>query len=146
MTRAPGGFVLVFVSLLAAGACKQQDRSHEARHEDLHENDVAAAPPARPEKRPAPAALTHVTIKALGMYCEESCPLKVRTALADLPAIYELGFDLSNESIFISYDASLGAPKEVTRPMLAAIKAAGFDPWLAKEAWPDGASAQVVAR
>ena len=43
------------------------------------------------------------------MYCEESCPLKVRYALADIASVYELGFDLSNESIFVSYDASLGA-------------------------------------
>ena len=95
---------------------------------------------------PKPAALTKVTIKAIGMYCEESCPLKVRYALADVPAVYELGFDLSNESIFVSYDAALGSPKEVTKPMLVAIKGAGFDPWLAKESWPEGAKADVVPR
>jgi hypothetical protein len=99
--------------------------------------DVA---PPRPEK------LSHVTIKALGMYCEESCPLKVRYALADIKSVYELGFDVSNEAIFVSYDAALGAPKDVTRPMLTAIKTAGFDPWLAKEEWPQGATAQVVLR
>jgi hypothetical protein len=87
-----------------------------------------------------------VTIKALGMYCEESCPLKVRTALAEVASVYELGFDLSTESIFVSYDASLGTAKDVTRPMIAAIKGAGFDPWLAKESWPDGVKAQVIAR
>jgi copper chaperone CopZ len=87
-----------------------------------------------------------VTIKALGMDCEESCPVKVRHALAEVPAVYELGFDLSTESIFVSYDASLGAAKQVTRPMIAAIKRAGFDPWLAKESWPDGVEAQVIAR
>ncbi len=112
-----------------------------AAHEKAHA-PVVATPRARP------AQLTQVTIKALGMYCEESCPIKVRTALADLPAVYELGFDVSNESIFVSYDASLGAPKDVTKPMLVAIKSAGFDPWLAKETWPEGASAavQVVPR
>ena len=30
--------------------------------------------------------------------------------------------------------------------MLLAIKNAGFDPWLAKEAWPDDAKVQVVPR
>ena len=80
------------------------------------------------------------------MYCEESCPLQVRHALADVPAVYELGFDLSNESIFVSYDASLGSAKDVTRPMIAAIKRAGFDPWLARESWPEDAAAQVIAR
>ena len=96
--------------------------------------------------RPRPAHLAKVTIKALGMYCEESCPMKVRMALADLPAVYELGFDLANESIFVSFDATLGSAKDVTKPMLVAIKSAGFDPWLAKEAWPDGASVQIVPR
>lgn len=95
---------------------------------------------------PRPAELTKVTIKAIGMYCEESCPLKVRYALADVPAVYELGFDVSNESIFVSYDRSLGTPKDVTKPMLVAIKGAGFDPWLAKETWPEGAKADIVPR
>jgi hypothetical protein len=99
---------------------------------------VAAVP-----QRPRPAQLTQVTIKALGMYCEESCPMKVRMALAELPAVYELGFDVSTESIFVSYDATLGPPKDVTKPMLVAIKSAGFDPWLAKESWPDTARAAV---
>ena len=107
----------------------------------------AAKPTARqPVAPPRPAALTHVTIKALGMYCEESCPMKVRYALQDMPQVYELGFDVSKENIFISYDSSLGTPKQVTKPMLAAIKSAGFDPWLAKESWPDGAQVQVVMR
>lgn len=114
-------------------------------------------PPEKPPEKPAavavqkvapprPAELTKVTIKAIGMYCEESCPLKVRYALADVPAVYELGFDVSNESIFVSYDKALGTPKDVTKPMLVAIKGAGFDPWLAKEAWPEGAKADIVPR
>ncbi len=119
--------------------------------------DSAHAPPPKPEavaKQPAkqlgepprPAELQHVTLKALGMYCEESCPLKVRYALADITAVYELGFDVSTESIFVSYDKALGSPKDVTKPMLAAIKGAGFDPWLAKDAWPADAKVQVVLR
>ncbi len=112
---------------------------------------VVAAPPPAPAKPakvapPKPAELTHVTIKAIGMYCEESCPIAVRTAFADIPVIYELGFDLANESVFVSYDASLGPAKEVTKPMLAAIKSVGFDPWLAKESWPPDAAVQVVKR
>ena len=108
----------------------------------------AAAPPSpiaklAPER---PAALTHVTIKALGMYCEESCPIRVRMALAEIPAVYELGFDLTHESVFISYDRTLGDAKQVTKPILAAIKAAGFDPWLANETWPSGVTTQVVLR
>jgi len=105
------------------------------------------APVAQPAKAPPrPAKLQQVTLKALGMYCEESCPLKVRYALADVTSVYELGFDTANESIFVSYDAALGEPKVVTKPMLAAIKKAGFDPWLSKESWPPGAEAQVVLR
>jgi len=67
----------------------------------------------------------------------------VRYALADNPNVYELGFDVSTESIFVSYDASLGTPKEVTKPMIAAIKKTGFDPWLAKESWPADAQDKV---
>lgn len=108
----------------------------------------AAAPAAAqpPAPRPRPAALTKVTLKALGMYCEETCPLRVRMALADIPAVYELGFDVSTESVFVSFDASLGTAKEVTRPMLEAIKGAGYDPWLARESWPADAEVQVVTR
>ena len=104
------------------------------------------APGSTAKPPPRPAALTKVTIKALGMYCEESCPLKVRYALADVSAVYELGFDVSTESIFVSYDSSLGAPKQVTKPMLVAIKGAGFDPWLARETWPADAKVDVVPR
>ena len=93
---------------------------------------------------PRPAKLQQVTLKALGMYCEESCPMQVRYALADNPNVYELGFDVANEAIFVSYDAALGTPKEVTKPMLVAIKTkTGFDPWLSKESWPDEAQAKV---
>ena len=100
----------------------------------------------QPVAPPRPATLTKVTIKALGMYCEESCPMKVRYALQDMPAVYELGFDVSKEAIFVSYDSSLGGPLEVTKPMLAAIKSAGFDPWLSKQTWPADAKVQVVMR
>jgi hypothetical protein len=128
----------VALALIACG------RDHEApapapavsAHAAVH----AAVPP------PRPAKLQHVTIKALGMTCEESCPMRVRYALRDLPAVYELGFDLDHEAIFVSYDAALGAPKEVTRPMIAAILTAGFDPWLAREDWPSDAKVQVVSR
>lgn len=72
--------------------------------------------------------------------------MRVRYALADLKQVYELGFDPANESIFVSYDAGLGDPKTVTKPMLVAIKNAGFDPWLAKTSWPDDAKVQVVPR
>ena len=106
----------------------------------------APAPTAAMLAPTRPAVLTHVTIKALGMYCEESCPLRVRMALAAIPSVYELGFDLTHESVFISYDRALGDPKVVTKPILAAIKAAGFDPWLANETWPSDATTKVVLR
>jgi len=116
----------------------------KAKDEQPAKPAVTRAPEA---PRPRPAQLAQVTIKALGMYCEESCPLKVRSALADIPAVYELGFDVSTESIFVSYDKALGDAKSVTKPMLVAIKEAGFDPWLAKEAWPvDAAKVVQVVR
>jgi copper chaperone CopZ len=125
--------LIALLSVAFGGAC--------AKDEPPAKPAVTRAPEAPP--RPRPAALSQVTIKALGMYCEETCPMKVRTALADMPAVYELGFDVSTESIFVSYDTTLGDAKTVTKPMLVAIKEAGFDPWLAKEAWPADA-AKVV--
>ncbi|MGE0400017.1 MAG: heavy-metal-associated domain-containing protein [Kofleriaceae bacterium] len=133
---------LLLIAVLVA--CSKHEDAHAPLNDQkaisAHENAHAIAKPPRTK----PAQLTKVTIKALGMYCEETCPLKVRTALASVPAVYELGFDVSTESIFVSYDATLGTPKDVTKPMLVAIKGAGFDPWLAKEAWPDDADVAVV--
>ena len=136
----------LFVVLALVACSKASDEPKpppKVGHELAH---MAQQPP--PVARPRPAKLQQVTIKAIGMYCEETCPMKVRTALADIPAVYELGFDVSNESIFVSYDATLGTPKDVTKPMIVAIKGQGFDPWLAKESWPDDAQkvVQVVAR
>ena len=134
--------------VLLAACTTHSDDTHTDKAIAAHEKAIAAHEQAHvlapKPSRTKPTALTKVTIKALGMYCEETCPLKVRMALADVPAVYELGFDVSTESIFVSYDTSLGAPKEVTKPMLVAIRSAGFDPWLAKESWPDGADTAVV--
>ena len=126
--------------LLVIAACNREEPAPTAPAPQGAAPTVAKLEPVRP------AELTHVTIKALGMYCEESCPIRVRMALAEIPTVYELGFDLTHESVFISYDQTLGEPKLVTKPILAAIKAAGFDPWLASEAWPADATAQVVIR
>jgi len=128
--------------LLACAACSK-DRPAPTKTTTTAPAKPAVTAPAQPTAPPRPAQLQHVTIKALGMYCEESCPLKVRYALADNHAVYELGFDPANESIFVSYDRSLGTPKDVTKPMLKAIKGAGFDPWLAKEEWPADAQSEV---
>jgi hypothetical protein len=128
---------IVFVWLVLLLACSR-DKAEAPQPTKPAAAPVAKAVPARPAK------LQQVTLKALGMYCEDSCPVKVRYALADNPNVYELGFDVSTESIFVSYDASLGTPKEVTKPMLVAIKTkAGFDPWLAKDTWPDDAQSKV---
>jgi hypothetical protein len=133
----------VAAALLFAMGCSKEPR---ARTEPAP-SATTVAPIAKADVAPPrPEKLSRVTIKALGMYCEESCPMKVRYALAGVTSVYELGFDVSTEAIFVSYDAALGSAKDVTRPMLAAIKTAGFDPWLAKEAWPADATAQVVLR
>jgi hypothetical protein len=129
------------VTIVCLGCGRGDDSQEPATH--AHEMAHATA---RTPARARPERLSRVTIKALGMYCEESCPLAVRHALADVPAVYELGFDLTKESIFVSYDAALGTAKDVTKPMLVAIRGAGFDPWLSKEEWPAGATAEVVAR
>jgi copper chaperone CopZ len=98
---------------------------------------TAADQPAPAAAAGRPVTLAHVTIKAIGMNCPESCPLQVRTALAKVPAVYQIGFDLDHEAVLVSYDQALGSARDVTAPMLAAIKGAGYDPWLASEAWSD---------
>ena len=128
------------LAIAVVAACSKDAPVDKTQASTAHEKAHAAVAPA---PRPRPPQLSKVTIKALGMYCEETCPMKVRTALSDMPAVYELGFDVATESIFVSYDATLGTPKDVTRPMLVAIKSVGFDPWLAKETWPDTAAAAV---
>lgn len=133
----------VLVVLAVFAACSKD----EAKAPAPGATTTTSAPVAKAAKEPPrPAQLAHVTIKALGMYCEETCPMKVRYALTDIKSVYELGFDVGNEAIFVSYDATLGPAKQVTAPMIAAIKGAGFDPWLSKESWPDDAKAQVVLR
>jgi hypothetical protein len=140
--------VVVVATLAGAVACDRADDAAKRTPDRpaVTAQVVSAADARTPVEPPRPHELAHVTIKALGMYCEESCPMRVRYALAEMTTIYELGFDLPNESIFVSYDAALGAPKQVTKPMLAAIKQAGFDPWLAKETWPDDVKVQVLWR
>lgn len=133
------------VLVIALGACGRDPApAAEPVAAGPHGGGQAVAQPVAPP--PRPAQLAHVTIKALGMTCEESCPMRVRYALQNNHDVYELGFDLPNEAIFVSYDAALGPAKQVTKPMLAAIREAGFDPWLAKETWPDDARVQVLWR
>ena len=98
---------------------------------------AAAAPVASPQPRRGRARPAQLDARDASR--RSACTARSRarcacaTALATITAVYELGFDLPNESIFVSYDATLGEPEERTKPMLAAIKAAGFDPWLAKD-------------
>ncbi|MBP6630987.1 MAG: heavy-metal-associated domain-containing protein [Kofleriaceae bacterium] len=68
----------------------------------------------------------------------------MRSALAKVPGVYEVGVDVDTESIWVSYDAALGPPKAATAPMLAALRAVGYDPWLARPGWPDRATTQVL--
>lgn len=136
MRRARSNLMRAALILVLAAGCSR----------DKTDAPVVTKPAAAAAKQapPRPAQLQQVTLKALGMHCEESCPMKVRYALTDNPNVYELGFDLSTEAIYVSYDASLGTPKQVTKPMLAAIKEkAGFDPWLSQESWPAEAQDKV---
>ena len=130
------------LAVVLAAACSKDAPVDKTAAAKAHENAHAtlAAP------RPRPAKLAKVTIKALGMYCEESCPLRVRMALAELPVVYELGFDTSTERIFVSYDSARGAPKVAMQPVIEAVRLAGFDPWLARESWPTDAHTDVVPR
>lgn len=72
---------------------------------------------------------------------------RVRSALARVEGVWEVGFDLANDSVFVSYDARLGEPADVSPRLIAALEGAGYRPaWLKAEAWPPGIDAGVVAR
>lgn len=68
----------------------------------------------------------------------------MRSALATLDGVYQVGVDLDTESIFVSYDAAMGAPEDAAKPMLAALKRAGFDPWFKRAGWPAGTTADIL--
>lgn len=68
----------------------------------------------------------------------------MRSALAALPATYEVGYDLDHDEVYVAYDARVGDAKTAAKAMIAAIQAAGFDPWLKGPGWPDGAPDVVV--
>jgi copper chaperone CopZ len=68
----------------------------------------------------------------------------VRSALATLPGVYEVGVEFDTQSIFVGYDASMGAPKVASKEMIAVLKKAGFDPWFMAEGWPAGAKADIL--
>lgn len=63
----------------------------------------------------------------------------MRSALATLDSPYQVAFDLDRDEVYVAYDARAGAAKEASAPMIAAIKAAGFEPWLKREGWPEPA-------
>ena len=70
----------------------------------------------------------------------------MRSALAKLPSAYEVGFDLDRDEVYVGYDAAAGDPKPASAPMVAAIKAAGFNPWLKGPGRPDGIEMIVLPR
>lgn len=70
----------------------------------------------------------------------------MRAALGTVPATYEAGFDLDRDEVYVSYDAAAGDAKTATAPMIAAIKAAGFEPWLKREGWPETVESRVLPR
>ena len=68
----------------------------------------------------------------------------MRSALATLPWVYEVGVELDTQSIFVGYDADMGEPKAASKQMIAVLKQAGFDPWFKSVGWPEGATADVL--
>ena len=68
----------------------------------------------------------------------------MRSALATLPGVYQVGVEYDTQSIFVGYDATMGEPKVAAKEMIAVLKRAGFDPWFKQAGWPDGATADVL--
>ena len=68
----------------------------------------------------------------------------MRSALATVSSSYQVGFDLDRDEVYVGYDAAAGPAKVAAAPMIAAIKRAGFDPWLKRAGWPEPPPDQVV--
>lgn len=68
----------------------------------------------------------------------------MRSALATIAGVYQVGVDVDTESIFVSYDATMGEPEVASKPMIAALAKAGFDPWFKAAGWPAGTIADVL--
>lgn len=50
--------------------------------------------------------------------------------------MYEVGFDLDRDEIYVGYDARAGEPAAAARPMVAAIERAGYRSWFARPGRP----------
>jgi copper chaperone CopZ len=121
------------VALLVIAACAGEPRPQA---------EPAAQGQAPAPARPRPEQLSYVHLKAIGMECA-SCLRRVEQSLARIDAVYQIGFDLPTDSIYVSYEPILESPK----PLIAAIEKVGFEPaWVKAEAWPDGVEAAVVRR
>lgn len=71
----------------------------------------------------------------------------MRAALASTDGVWQVGVDWEADSIYVAYDARLGAPAAAAKPLCAVVEAAGYEPcWMRTAGWPDGASATPVRR
>lgn len=68
----------------------------------------------------------------------------MRAALSTVPSAYQVAFDLDRDEVYVAYDAAAGEPKLATEPMVAALKAAGFEPWFKREGWPEVTDVRVL--
>jgi hypothetical protein len=68
----------------------------------------------------------------------------VRSALATLPAAYQVGFDLDRDEVYVAYDRAAGDAKAASVAMVEVIERAGFRPWFKRDGWPDGVDAVVL--
>ena len=63
----------------------------------------------------------------------EECPRRVRAALRTIPSAYEVGFDITKDEVYVSYDA---AAKPDLKLMVTAIETrAGFKAWVKGDGW-----------
>lgn len=69
----------------------------------------------------------------------EECPRRVRAALRSIPSAYEVGFNLDNDEVYVSYDA---AAKPDLKAMAKTVEQrAGFKAWVHKDGWGEQVNA-----
>ncbi len=69
---------------------------------------------------------------------------RVRSALATVPAVYQVGFEIERDEVYVSYDRSAGAVAAFAPRLVAAIDGRGYRGWLKGEGVPSTVSWTVL--
>jgi hypothetical protein len=55
---------------------------------------------------------------------------RVRSALATVPAAYQVAFELDRDEVYVTYDVTAGAAAAFAPALVAAVEGTGYRCWL----------------